>query len=551
MAQGWFINSLIDNITFFAPVSSASTVVVEEYLISSLNVTAIWALGSWSPTTGYPGVVEFFSDRLVSASTIRQPQTLWLSRTGDYSFHGKETPIADSDAFSYTMNARQLNRIYDLIAKQDLLAATPGGIWRVGSGDQALTPATAEARAQPSLGCGPLRGLDVGDSYIYTTFYGSQVRDLSYTFEADGYVGADLTAFASHLVNSGARRIVSWAWTLEPWSAVVAARADGVMLSMTYKREHQVVAWARHMLPRGKVLQVCAIPEGDAFGVYLCVERVIDGQTVQMVERLADRAESGGDPREHVGLDCSLTYDGRNTTATTITLAGGATAGSEVTVTASASTFSLSNVGDQVVIDYDGTPCRITIEAYDSAAVVRGTASRPLVAADLSPGTAWALAVDTLSGLEHLEGEEVQVAADGFDLGLYTVESATVRPRQPVVLAHVGIPFNADFESLDMAVVGGASVANRSKVIKSVGVLVKDTQTISASSTGFDRMERFKGRDSGQSMSVPPAWRTEWLDPPLNVDGAWKRNPRVYIRAPGPYGATVLAIEPQFDIGAG
>jgi hypothetical protein len=64
------------------------------------------------------------------------------------------------------------------------------------------------------------------------------------------------------------------------------------------------------------------------------------------------------------------------------------------------------------------------------------------------------------------------------------------------------------------------------------------------------RMERFKGRDSGQSMSVPPAWRTEWLDPPLNVDGAWKRNPRVYLRAPGPYGATVLAIEPQFDIGA-
>src|SRR3546814_4943292 len=54
---------------------------------------------------------------------------------------------------------------------------------------------------------------------------------------------SDLTAFAGHLLKN--RQIVDWTWAPEPWSAVFAPRDDGVLLSLTYKREHQVVAWAR------------------------------------------------------------------------------------------------------------------------------------------------------------------------------------------------------------------------------------------------------------------------------------------------------------------
>src|SRR3546814_7674852 len=110
---------------------------------------------------------------------------------------GRSTPIADDDAFTATMNARQLNEIVDLIPKQHLLALTVGGVWKIGGSDSdVLTPTTVSTRPQPSTGANSLAALDVGETAIYFTYKGGQVRDLAYTFEADGYAGSDLTAFA-------------------------------------------------------------------------------------------------------------------------------------------------------------------------------------------------------------------------------------------------------------------------------------------------------------------------------------------------------------------
>src|SRR3546814_9931704 len=93
------------------------------------------------------------SDLLILAASIDQPQTLWASRTGDYSMFGRSTPIADDDAFTATMNARQLNEIVDLIPKQHLLALTVGGVWQIGGSDSdVLTPTTVSTRPQPSTG---------------------------------------------------------------------------------------------------------------------------------------------------------------------------------------------------------------------------------------------------------------------------------------------------------------------------------------------------------------------------------------------------------------
>lgn len=542
MTQGWVVDASTDKITFYESVPSTSTVVVNQYASGSINATAIWALGAWNGEYGFPSVVEFYSDRLGFAATIDQPQTTWFSRVGDYTMLGRSTPIADDDAFTATMNARQLNKIQALIPKQDLLVLTTGGVWKLGANGDALTPTTVTAKPQPSVGAGSLQPLDVGETAIYLSHMGWQVRDLAYTFESDGYAGSDLTAFASHLVKG--KPITNWTWCPEPWSAVFACRDDGVLLTLTYKREHQVVAWARNDLS-APLRQCEAIPEDGAYGAYFCVERVVNGVTLQYIERMSD--QNFDDSREEIGLDCALTYDGRNKTATTLALTGGATPGAETVITASSAIFSASNVGDQIVLDYDGTPCRIIILSVDSTTVARGIAARALTAADLTPGTSWALAADTLSGLSHLEGMAVAVGGDGYDLGDYVVAAGSIRLSAPAVLAHVGLRYNCDFESLDMTVIGGESVATRNKLIRAVGVLVQDTATIGVSATGFDRLEWKKSRDTSESMSAPAELRTEWFD--MSVDGAWKKNPRIYLRHRGPYRARVLAIEPRVEFG--
>ncbi len=545
MTQGWNIDAAADTITFIdAPPSGTNNIIVTEYATAEINATSVWALGAWSAAYGYPSAVEFYDDRLGFAATVSQPQTMWFSRTGDYSMFGKSTPVLDDDAFSATMNARQLNKINALIPKQDLLVATTGGVWKVSGGDTvALTPTTVTARPQPSVGANELPPLDVGETAIYQTYLGGEVRDLSYVFESDGYAGSDLTAFAGHLVRGYS--LDCWAWCPQPWSAAFVARSDGTLLTLTYKREHQVVAWARHDLSGGACLQAEGIPEGDVTGTYLCVKREVNGQTVQYIERLTDVVND--DLREEVGVDCSLSYDGRNKSSTTLSLSGGAAPGEQVTVTASASIFSASNVGDEVVIDYDGIPCRIRILAQDSGTVVRGISSRALKAGDLSPGTNWALAVDTLSGLDHLEGETVLVGGDGMDLGTFLVSGGSITGVPPAVISHVGLAYDSDFESLDMAIIGNESVANRRKLIREVGVLLYNTRTIKASGSGYAYLDELQARNVDMSMSVPPELRTEWVTIP--VDGQWGKNPRVYIRHSGPYRARVLAIEPKVEFG--
>ena len=130
MSQGWSVNAATDQITFLiAPPTGTNNIVVNEYASADLNATPLWAIGAWNPSFGYPSEAEFFAERLIFAATYSQPQTMWFSRIGDYSFHGKSTPIKDDDAITYTMNARQLNTIQELVPLESLIALTSGGEW--------------------------------------------------------------------------------------------------------------------------------------------------------------------------------------------------------------------------------------------------------------------------------------------------------------------------------------------------------------------------------------------------------------------------------------
>src|SRR5690606_17619165 len=141
--------------------------------------------------------------------------------------------------------------------------------------------------------------------------------------------------------------IVDWDFQLVPYSAAWSVREDGVLLCLVYKREHQVAGWTRAATPNGAFRSVVVIPEEDADAVYAIVERTLGGVVVDSVERMAQPSEFAVD---WMGVDCGLTYDGRNTGATTLTLSGAAyDPDTLLTITASADVFAASNAGDVVV----------------------------------------------------------------------------------------------------------------------------------------------------------------------------------------------------------
>src|SRR3546814_6968015 len=71
-----------------------------------------------------------------------------------------------------------------------------------------------------------------------------KLRELVFSLETDGFRTPDLTILAEHITDSGLREIV---YQQEPDSQVHCVREDGVLATLTYHREQDVVGWSRQI----------------------------------------------------------------------------------------------------------------------------------------------------------------------------------------------------------------------------------------------------------------------------------------------------------------
>lgn len=548
MAQGWIASGTANTITFLEAPANAVAIQVKEYPTTATGSSDVWALGAWSSERGYPGEVEFDGDRLVFANTPSQPQALWFSKAGSYVDFGRSAPIVDDDAISETINARKINAIRELVPLDKLIILTTRGEWKVTGGqDDVLTPASFGFKPQSYNGAALIPALVVGDSALYVQNRGYVVRDIRYQFDAGesgGYTGSDLTVFSSHLTEG--RPIAEWSYQQTPFSVVWVVREDGVLLALTYMREQEVIGWTPMEID-GFVESVCCVPEGGEDAVYIAVRRMIGGVQKRYVERLASRLIF--DIREARFLDSFLTYDGRGSGIVTMT-ATAATwlVGDAVTLTASSATFSAGDIGDVIVMGYTaGSNARLRITGYTSTTVVTTEIDTPIAASLQAIAiTDWGFARDTLSGYEHLAGRTVGVLGDGFVQDTRTVSGAgVVTLDEPAVLAHVGIPYVSDFETLEINVPGAESTRMKSKMIKELGLIVQDTRSIRAG-PDFDNLDEYESRNI-ESTIGPPGLLQDLVE--MHISGEWAQKGRVCVRQSDPLPMGILGIIVQSEFG--
>lgn len=546
MSQGWTIDATADTLTFYqAPVTGTNNIVVREFAVpASGGSTDVFALSAWGTRFGYPAEVEFFGGRLTFASTNDQPQTVWMSKTGNYTDFGKTIPSVDDDAIAATINARQVNRIKELVPLAQLILLTTGCEFKTTGGqDDILTPTTVGFKPQSYHGAAELNALVIGTSALFVQNRGYVVRDLGYSFESDGYTGNDLTVFASHLTEG--KPIVDWDYQQIPYSIVWSVRADGVLLAMTYMKDQSVVGWTPMEID-GFVESVTVIPEGGEDSVYIAVRRTVGGQQRRYIERLSSRLVT--DVREGKFLDSHLTYDGRNKTATTITATGAAwVVGQAITLTASAATFAASDLDDVIVLGYGaGANARLRITTFTSATVVQAQVVTPIPAAYRGAATTdWGFARDTLSGLSHLNGRTVGVLSDAFVQDDKVVTAGSITLDEPGVLVHVGLRYVSDFETLEINVPGGATTRLQNKLIKRLGVIVQDTRGIKAGPS-FDKLQEWEPR-TVENMLSPPALQEGCLQ--VWIPASWVERGRVCIRQADPLPMAILGVIPDVTMG--
>src|SRR6185312_6578784 len=247
------------------------------------------------PETGvYPGVVAYFQERRVYASTQNNPDTYFMSQPGAFTNFDARIPTIASDAITGTPWSVEVNGIQFMVSMPGGLVVMTGlsawqltGVGGSSLNPQPITPSNQQAQPQAYNGCSAtVPPIKVDNDVLYVQAKGSIVRDLSYNFFVNIYTGADITELSSHLFTG--YTIKEWAWCEEPFKIIWCVRNDGVLLSLTFLKPQEVQGWARHDT-NGLFQSVCAVTEPPVDALYTCVQRFPGTHNAYMIERMDNR----------------------------------------------------------------------------------------------------------------------------------------------------------------------------------------------------------------------------------------------------------------------
>jgi hypothetical protein len=445
----------------------------DENITADLSDTPQTARNPFNSPGNYPSVCTFIEQRLGFAATLNDPQAVWLSQSANYENFGYSSPAKASDAVTFRVKSRQINQIRSMIATKGLMLLSSSAEWVVTGGSQsdAIAPSAIKIDNQGYRGCAKVQPVVVGNVVLFAQRLGGVIRDFSYDFSQDTYVGKDLTILARHLFEN--KTIVAMGFAQAPDSIVWVVLDDGSLVSLTYMKEQDVWAWTRHQSAANAFFEdVSIISEGTEDVPYFIVRRTINGQVKRYIERLHTRVFA--DISDAFFVDCGLTYDG-------------------------------------------------------------------------AP-------VSHLSGLDHLEGQELVALADGNVIRNLTVDAGAITMPVAASKIQIGLPITSSLQSLDIDlgnVNGLGTIQGRKKSVANVVLRVQDTRGIFIGAYDGDRESMFlveyKQRATeawgaaiqpySGDIEMTPMW--DW-----NVDG------NMWIKQFDPLPMTILALMPDLTLGA-
>jgi len=149
----------------------------------------------------------------------------------------------------------------------------------------------------------------------------------------------------------------------------------------------------------------------------------------------------------------------------------------------------------------------------------------------------------TITGLSHLEGEEVIVWGAGKDLGSYTVSSGSITLSEAVTSCIVGLPYEARFKSTKQAF--GAAMGtplNQRKRIDHVGLILADTHYQGLQyGPDFDTLDDLPAVENAEETAADTVWDS-YDEDMIEFPGDWDTDSRICLKATAPRPCTILAV---------
>lgn len=235
--------------------------------------TKDWSWAAFSERYGYPLLCEHYSSRLVFASTLEQPLTVWMSQTDDYdNFLESETEIGAIYATLATVSQDPI--CWMKSRRKQLLLGTSSMEYAIepGSTVDGVSATNILVQVQSYQGADGQLAVAMPERVIFVGRGGKKVFEYGYDYEADGYIARELSVLAPHIgIEHDGLRCCSSAD--EPDQVVYFVAGDGQLAVCTYNSMQEVRAWHRWRTD-GVVTDACVLPDGgNPDKLFLLVER--------------------------------------------------------------------------------------------------------------------------------------------------------------------------------------------------------------------------------------------------------------------------------------
>lgn len=531
-----------------------------------------WARGLFSDTEG-PTAISFHEGRLWYGGARLDPDRIVGSVSDDF-----ENFLTQDDALSDAINAdksisrrvvsKTVNGIKWLASGTDvLIIGTSGGEFRLrGENDDILTPQSAQIRPATARGGRAVNPVLLDNQTIFLQKDGRTLREFSFSIESDGFVARPVSILAEHILDSGATQMT---YQQSPDSVIWLTRADGQLIGFTFEREQDVIGAHRHIAGGaflGGIAQIESVaaisnPAGTETQVWVSVRRTINGTEKRYVEFMEDQfrpvitaksttIDKIAATEDAFFVDSGLSLD------LPVAITGISSADPAV-ATATAHGFADGNTVKirGVVGLRDPDDGNIINQLFSFTVANKTNDTFELEGLDASAATDYVTGgtarkeVTTVSGLGHLEGETLQVLADGATLPDVVVSGGSVTLAEKASIIHIGLGYPTIGET--QRFVGGGRVGTDQGQLAHIPRAVLRLLNSLGGRVGVGAdpalLEDLLFRVGDDPMDAGPPLFTG--DIAASLESEWTTEGTVYFIQDLPLPFTVLSIMPRMESG--
>jgi hypothetical protein len=536
----------------FTNATTVTAEVIEHF--ARTGATDIWDIGAWVSTEEWPNVVAFSSGRLWTARRRR----LWASVVDD--FFSFEDGVDADRAIDIILRSKSAEGVR-WMRHLDFLAvgtANEEYIMRSGSASEPISPNSIDAALMSEEGGAGIEAQIGGDSILYVhrslrrvLQYGHNPRALSET----SFISTDLNRLNPESVED---QVVNVAIQQEPERRIYAVLKSGVVKTALFRREEDIVAWQTMRTERGVIEDVCVFPENDIDAVYFIVRRYFDGAWTRSIERMASEIILNDEDRVHLDAMLSTEIERPDTQIIFPALTwvdNEYVDQTNVAVQSSEDAFEAGDVnrhlwagGGRFLITARTDARNILVTILNYPIGIDDPDNENMKIMDVIPAGRWGMAdvVTSVSGLDHLEGQTVQVWADCAYYGTAVVDSGEVAIPEGASRVFAGKRMISKWKGLKLAYAAqkGTAVLQK-KQVNQMGFVLRKTADGLKFGQNFKTMKEL-------TLSTPSVdtdmGRLFTGEVHAAFNGRSETDPRLTIQVDTPGPATIVGLVPNVQV---